>query len=336
MIAGQDYPGPVEIVLALGPSKDRTDEVAAGLAAADPRVRTVRNPSGRTPAALNAAIAASTRGDRRAGGRARGDSGGLSADRGPDASGGERRQCRRGDVCRWSHPVRTRGRCGDAQPSGRRERGVPRRRDARRGGHGLSRVFRRAAVERVGGFDEHFQRAQDWEMNLRSVGQVGGSGSPPTSSSRIGRAAVRERWPGSTSSTAPGGTSSPATTQGRSTCAISRRRRWWSGRWGRSWPDSGGGPRGRSGDVCRGRRRRGVAISAGERSGSASAHLALAIMRTGPGGRVSRQPAPARPPPPSIRLPVERSNKARREVEMRGRHKRAVERSFDLSTALYA
>ncbi len=33
---GQDYAGPVEVVLALGPSRDRTDEIAAELAAADP------------------------------------------------------------------------------------------------------------------------------------------------------------------------------------------------------------------------------------------------------------------------------------------------------------
>jgi glycosyltransferase involved in cell wall biosynthesis len=58
-ILAQDYPGPLELVIALGPSRDRTDEIAAGLCAADPRVRTVPNPSGKTPAGLNAAIAAS-------------------------------------------------------------------------------------------------------------------------------------------------------------------------------------------------------------------------------------------------------------------------------------
>ncbi|HET9173325.1 MAG TPA: glycosyltransferase family 2 protein, partial [Actinospica sp.] len=57
-ILGQDYPGELELVIALGPSRDRTDEIAAGLCAADPRVRTVPNPTGKTPAALNAAIAA--------------------------------------------------------------------------------------------------------------------------------------------------------------------------------------------------------------------------------------------------------------------------------------
>src|SRR5690242_10058024 len=59
-ILAQDYAGPLDVVLALGPSKDRTAEVAAELAAADPRISTVENPSGRTPNALNAAIALAT------------------------------------------------------------------------------------------------------------------------------------------------------------------------------------------------------------------------------------------------------------------------------------
>jgi len=57
-ILDQDYPGALELVIALGPSADRTDAIAAELCAADPRVRTVPNPSGKTPAGLNAAIAA--------------------------------------------------------------------------------------------------------------------------------------------------------------------------------------------------------------------------------------------------------------------------------------
>src|SRR3954471_15772201 len=57
-VLGQDYPGPLELVLALGPSRDRTDEIAAELAAEDARVRTVANPTGATGAALNRAVAA--------------------------------------------------------------------------------------------------------------------------------------------------------------------------------------------------------------------------------------------------------------------------------------
>ena len=55
-VLGQDYPGPLELVLAVGPSADRTEPIARDLAAADPRVTVVANPSGRIPAALNAAL----------------------------------------------------------------------------------------------------------------------------------------------------------------------------------------------------------------------------------------------------------------------------------------
>lgn len=48
-ILDQEYPGPMEVVIALGPSTDRTAEIAAELVAEDPRVRTVPNPTGRTP-----------------------------------------------------------------------------------------------------------------------------------------------------------------------------------------------------------------------------------------------------------------------------------------------
>src|SRR5436305_10313747 len=58
-VLGQGYGGELEIVLALGPSTDGTDAVAAEIAAADPRVRCVRNPTGRTPEGLNLAVAAS-------------------------------------------------------------------------------------------------------------------------------------------------------------------------------------------------------------------------------------------------------------------------------------
>ena len=56
----QDYPGPLEVCLALGPSTDRTDEVADRLRREEPRLRTVANPTGKTPAGLNAAIRATS------------------------------------------------------------------------------------------------------------------------------------------------------------------------------------------------------------------------------------------------------------------------------------
>ena len=58
----QDYPGDVEVCLALGPSTDATNDLAARLQDSEPRLRTVDNPTGKTPAGLNAAIRA-TRGD---------------------------------------------------------------------------------------------------------------------------------------------------------------------------------------------------------------------------------------------------------------------------------
>ncbi|WIE76471.1 glycosyltransferase family 2 protein [Curtobacterium sp. MCSS17_007] len=55
----QDYDGPFEVILALGPSIDGTNELVAEMSAADPRVRAIDNPVGSTPAGLNVAIRAS-------------------------------------------------------------------------------------------------------------------------------------------------------------------------------------------------------------------------------------------------------------------------------------
>jgi glycosyltransferase involved in cell wall biosynthesis len=52
----QDYPGGFELVLAVGPSRDRTEQIARELAAADDRVTVVPNPSGKIASAMNAAI----------------------------------------------------------------------------------------------------------------------------------------------------------------------------------------------------------------------------------------------------------------------------------------
>ena len=57
-VLDQDYPGDLELIMAVGPSTDRTHEIAEELAAADPRLTVVDNPAGRTPHALNLAIAA--------------------------------------------------------------------------------------------------------------------------------------------------------------------------------------------------------------------------------------------------------------------------------------
>ncbi len=56
-ILNSDYAGEIEIVIAVGPSKDATEEIANNLARSDRRIKVVANPSGRTPDGLNAAIA---------------------------------------------------------------------------------------------------------------------------------------------------------------------------------------------------------------------------------------------------------------------------------------
>src|ERR1700678_414563 len=54
----QEYPGGFELVLAVGPSKDRTEAIARELAAADSRITVVPNPSGQIASAMNAAVKA--------------------------------------------------------------------------------------------------------------------------------------------------------------------------------------------------------------------------------------------------------------------------------------
>ena len=171
----QDHPGPLELVIALGPSHDRTDEIVAELARADPRIRFVRNPNpaGSTPAGLNAALAMTrypvvVRIDghamlppdyvriavetmRETGAD---NVGGVMAAEGvePFEQAVARAMTSRFGVGNAS--FHTGGVAGPADTV-------------------YLGVFRRTALERVGGYDETFLRAQDWEMNLR-IRRTGG------------------------------------------------------------------------------------------------------------------------------------------------------------------
>lgn len=173
MILAQSYPGEIEIVLAVGPSRDRTQEVADAIAAADSRVTVVPNPSGRTPSALNAAIAASRNGIiARVDGHAMLPSDYLRvavetlAETGADNVGGVmaaegvtpfEQAVARAMTSKIGVGAAAFHVGGTAGPADTVYLGV----------------FRREALERVGGYDEHFQRAQDWEMNHR-IRQTGG------------------------------------------------------------------------------------------------------------------------------------------------------------------
>lgn len=163
----QDYTGPMEIVLALGPSTDDTNAIAHRLAAADARIVCVENPTGRTPSGLNAAIAAShhdviVRVDAHAEIpvdyvrvavetliRTGADNvGGVMGARGvtPFERAVAAAMTSVFGVGAASFHVG-----GDEGPAATVYLGA----------------FRRSTLEAVGGYDETFVRAQDWEMNHR-------------------------------------------------------------------------------------------------------------------------------------------------------------------------
>jgi len=55
-ILSQSYPSEIELILALGPSHDKTNEIAKQLAKSDGRIKLMDNPRGLTTVGLNAAI----------------------------------------------------------------------------------------------------------------------------------------------------------------------------------------------------------------------------------------------------------------------------------------
>lgn len=59
-VLAQDYPGPLEVIVAVAPSRDDTADIADELAATDPRIHVTDNPKAITPAGLNAAVAKGT------------------------------------------------------------------------------------------------------------------------------------------------------------------------------------------------------------------------------------------------------------------------------------
>ncbi len=167
-VLDQRYPGPMEVILAVGPGTDRTDEIAAALAAEDDRVRVVPNPAARTPAALNLGIAAARHeiivrvdghGELTDGYIARAVE--LLAETGAANVGGVM----------------------DARGSTPFEQAVAVAYTTKLGlGGGAFHlasspagwvetvflgVFRKEALRAVGGFDESMHRAQDWELNHR-------------------------------------------------------------------------------------------------------------------------------------------------------------------------
>ncbi|EMQ99970.1 glycosyltransferase family 2 protein [Paeniglutamicibacter gangotriensis] len=166
-VLGQDYAGDKEIVLALGPSSDSTDVVAAELAREDPRVKLVHNPQGRTPIGLNLAIKVSqypivirvdAHSELAPSYTARGidtlfrvdahDVGGLMDARGKNP-------LQRAVATAYHSPW---GLGGAAYHSGAPEGPAE---------SAYLGIFRREIFDEVGYYDESLHRAQDWELCLR-------------------------------------------------------------------------------------------------------------------------------------------------------------------------
>lgn len=166
-VLGQDYPGEIELVLAVGPSRDRTRQIAERLVAADHRITVIPNPSGRIPSALNAAIKASRHSViARLDGHAllppgylrtamatleqtgADDVGGIMAAEGVTLFERAVAWAMTSPAGVGASRFHTGGQPGPADTV-------------------YLGVYRRAAIERVGGYDESYQRAEDWEMNHR-------------------------------------------------------------------------------------------------------------------------------------------------------------------------
>lgn len=165
-VLAQDYPGDVEVILAVGPSDDGTERVAEGLAT-DARVRVVDNPDGGTPSGLNRAIeAAKGAVVARADGHARLSPGYLRTavelldETGAWNVGGIQRAV--GDT-RMQQAVAaamsSRFGTGDARFH---YGGEPGPTDTVYLG-----VWPREVLQRLGGFDERLIRNQDYELNVR-------------------------------------------------------------------------------------------------------------------------------------------------------------------------
>lgn len=176
-VFAQDYPGPLELVVAVGPSHDGTDDLAAGLAERHPgRMKVVPNPTGRTPAGLNIAIAGTDPASEvivRTDGHAKLPSsyvrtavdvlqqtkaanvGGMMVPEGttPFERAAARAMSEKIGIGSVQFHVG-----GDPGPAETVYLGV----------------FQRDILERTGAFDEHFARAQDWELNkrIRDLGET--------------------------------------------------------------------------------------------------------------------------------------------------------------------
>jgi glycosyltransferase involved in cell wall biosynthesis len=166
-ILAQNYHGDLEVILALGPSIDRTNAIANELAAADSRVVLVDNPTGRTANGLNAAIAKSKYpiisridGHSEISPTYLSDATELLNKTGAVNVGGIMAAVGK---TKFEKTVATAMRSPLGVGSSRfHVGGVAGPADTVYLG-----TFKKSALLEVGGYDERFTRAQDWELNFR-------------------------------------------------------------------------------------------------------------------------------------------------------------------------
>jgi glycosyltransferase involved in cell wall biosynthesis len=166
-ILQQDYPSDIEVILALGPSKDKTTQIAEKLSALNSRIKLVSNPTGQTAVGLNLAIKMSSNEIIcRIDGHSE-----ISKDYVKTAV----------EILQKKNAVNVGGLMHADSDSGlqrvvaqamRSKLGVGPSKFHTGGSAGESDTvylgtYKKSAVLAAGGFDERYIRAQDWELNYR-------------------------------------------------------------------------------------------------------------------------------------------------------------------------
>jgi glycosyltransferase involved in cell wall biosynthesis len=166
-ILSQNYPAPLELILALGPSKDSTNRIAAEIAAADKRVVLLDNPRGLTTIGLNAAtklakydfiVRVDAHSEPAPGYLADGMR--ILHETGADLLGGimaARGRSAFQKAVAWAYTSRF-GIGGAAYHVGG---------EAGEAESAYLGIFRKSALERVGGYDEAIIRGEDWDLAQR-------------------------------------------------------------------------------------------------------------------------------------------------------------------------
>jgi glycosyltransferase involved in cell wall biosynthesis len=166
-VLGQEYPGGFELVLAIGPCRDRTEAIARELAAADSRITVVSNPSGQIASAMNAAVKAARHGI-----LTRIDAHSMLPEGYLRTAVRTLMETGAADVGGWmaaegTTPFQSAVAWAMTSPFGMGAAANHTSGDAGPADTVYLGVYRREAIEKVGGYDETMLIAEDWELNYR-------------------------------------------------------------------------------------------------------------------------------------------------------------------------